>query len=62
MSRHYLAGVVVCHNGDIYVYNSKDKNLSRERVDFILNNFPENQWEELFDELSGKYKITWQKK
>lgn len=60
--RKYLSGVVICHNGDIYVYNCDDDKLSRGRVDFILNNYPESQWAQLFEELSGKYRISWQKR
>ncbi len=60
-SHDYYMGVVICHNGDIYVYNNSDKNFTARHIDTIIDHYPSSQWDELFEQLSEEFNIKWQK-
>ena len=57
--RDYKLGVVVAHNGDIYVYNNKDERLSVMHIDQILNDCPSPTWKDEFQKLCKEFKISW---
>ena len=59
--RAYKLGVVVAHNGDIYVYNNNDEKFETGQIDFIVNKYPSLMWSEKHDELERVYRITWEK-
>ena len=59
--RDYKLGVVVAHNGDIYVYNNRSGELTTRHIDRVLDNYQSPEWPKLFEELGRKHKITWEK-
>ena len=60
--RDYKLGVVVAHNGDIYVYNNRDKTFSAGNIDNIVNVFPSSMWESKFKEIAERYRVSWEKR
>ena len=59
--RGYKLGVVIAHNGDVYVYNNKDSSLTSRQVNYIFDNYPSQMWKEKFEELARDYKLSWEK-
>ena len=61
-NRDYELGVVVAHNGDVYVYNNNDKTFATGNVDSIIGIFPSSMWEDKFKEVERLYNISWEKR
>ena len=65
--RNYLSGVVICHNGDVYVYNSSDKRATRRLIDYSLQDaktgetFVPEKVEEIMQKMMQELKISWRK-
>ena len=58
--RDYKLGVVVAHNGDIYVYNNNDENATRYVIDSeIAEARRHGELKDVMKSLMRRYKISW---
>ena len=60
-SRDYKLGIVVAHNGDIYVYNNDDENATRYVIDSeIAEVRRHSELTDAMKSLMRRYKISWE--
>lgn len=67
-ARKYKLGIVVCHNGDIYTYQSGSKPFSRKYFDDTVDGFREKAYNdhdaiiETLKQFEKEYGISWEKR
>jgi hypothetical protein len=67
IERNYKAGVIVCHNGDLYVYTTGNKQMSGEIYDLTVEKYQKRGYSELeayneaLSQLRKDYGIDWSK-